>query len=127
MRLILLLYPGNLLGEDINLIDTKLILAELAVNAGYFLRELMILEEGIKSLLKFLLSEFLFSFIWKHYSHNVRLGIDLIDLSFCMLDLPKNIILLVLNPINLVLQLQYFSRIHFLKHLLEVLPDLQIS
>lgn len=127
MRLILLLYPGNLLGEDINLIDTKLILAELAVNAGYFLRELMILEEGIKSFLKFLLSELLFSFIRKHYSHNVRLGIDLIDLSFCMLDLPKNIILLVLNPINLVLQLQYFSRIHFLKHLLEVLPDLQIS
>ncbi len=105
MRLILLLYPGNLLGEDINLVDTKLILAELTVNAGYFLRELMILEERIKCFLKFLLSELLFSFIRKHYSHNVRLGIDLIDLSFRMLDLPKNIILLILNPIHFVLQL----------------------
>lgn len=56
MRLVFLLYPCNLLGEDINLVDTKLILAELAVNIGYFLRELMILEEGIKSLLKFFLS-----------------------------------------------------------------------
>ena len=82
MRLVFFLDACDLPGEEIYRFDAQLIMRELSVDIGDFLRKLMVVEERRQGLLEFFFSELLSQLVGSHDSHHFSLGVDFLDLSF---------------------------------------------
>jgi hypothetical protein len=110
----LFLESSHLLGEQIDGFHAELVVVDLAIDVGYFLIKMVIVEKLSHGFFYLFLLNFLAMHVGQFDSQNIGLGIDQIDFFLRMGYLSKDVGLFIADFIDSVLEFKNFGRVHLL-------------